>query len=121
MIHGGEPMTDRWGERKKGLEEDDFHRNDRELLEQMRQRPAAQVRERYYEASSLRCHKCGEEREEILFRGVVVDRCSGCSGVWLDSEEVERLTARASQGWLSFFWRSYGRYSHTTASEEGRR
>jgi len=114
-------MTDIWVERKKGMEEDYFHRKDRELLEQMRQRLAAQERERYYEASSLRCHKCGEELEEILFRGIMVDLCTECHGVWLDSGEIEHLTSRASQGWLSLFWRSFGRYSPTTAGKEGRR
>lgn len=102
-------MTDIWVERKKGLEEDYFHRKDRELLEQMRQRLAAKEGERQQEAASPCCPKCGEELEEILFRGVTVNRCFGCSGVWLDSGEVECLTARASQGWLSFFWRSMGR------------
>ena len=102
-------MTDIWDERKKGLEEDYFHRKDRELMEQMCQRFAAEEGERQQEAASPCCPKCGEELEEILFRGVTVDRCSGCSGVWLDSGEVERLTARANQGWLSLFWRSMGR------------
>ena len=37
-------MTDIWDERKKGLEEDYFHRKDRELLEQMRQRLATEER-----------------------------------------------------------------------------
>ena len=39
-------MTDVWVERKKGLEEDYFHRKDRELLEQMHQRPATKEGER---------------------------------------------------------------------------
>jgi hypothetical protein len=29
--------------------------------------------------------------------------------VWLDAGELERLTARAHQGWLSHFWRRFGR------------
>jgi Zn-finger nucleic acid-binding protein len=111
-------MTDIGGERKKGLEEDYFHRKDRELLEHLRQRSAAHEGERYYDAFSLRCHKCGEELEEILFRGIIVDLCIGCHGVWLDSDEVEHLTSRASQGWLSLFWRNFGRYARTAASEE---
>jgi hypothetical protein len=60
-------MTDIWGQRKKALEEDDFHRNDRELLEQIRQRLAAKEGERQQEAASPYCPKCGEGLEEILF------------------------------------------------------
>jgi hypothetical protein len=103
-------MTDIWDERRKGLEEDYFHRKDRELWEQMRQRPATEERERRQEEATFwHCLKCGEELEEILFRGVTIDRCPGCSGMWLDSGEVERLTVRSSRGWLSHFWRSVGR------------
>jgi hypothetical protein len=102
-------MADIWDERKKGLEEDYFHRKDQELLEHMRQRLVGEERERQREASSLRCPKCGEKLEEILFRGIMVDRCTGCQGVWFDAGEVEHLTARANQGWLSHFWRSFGR------------
>jgi Zn-finger nucleic acid-binding protein len=102
-------MADIWGQRKKGLEKDDFHRKDRKRLEQMSQRLVPEEQERWQEATFSYCPKCREDLEEILFRGVTVDRCPGCSGVWLDAEEVERLTARASQGWLSLFWRSFGR------------
>ncbi len=102
-------MADIWDERKKGWEEDYFHRKDQELLEQMRQRPAAEEREHYKETSFLHSPKCGEKLEEILFRGVMVERGTGCHEVWLGAREVERLTARASQGWLSRFWRSLGR------------
>lgn len=102
-------MADIWDERKKGGEEDYFHRKDQELLEQMRQRLAAEEREHDKEASFLQCPKCGEKLEEILFRGIMVERCTGCQGVWLETGEVERLTARASRGWLALFWRSLGR------------
>jgi uncharacterized protein len=114
-------MTDIWGQRKKGLEEHDFHRKDRKLLEQMSQRFVTQERDSRQEVNFSHCPKCREDLEEILFRGITVDRCPGCFGVWLDAEEVERLTARASQGWLSLFWRSFGRSPHTKAGEEGRR
>lgn len=57
-------MTDIWDERKRGLEEDSFHRKDRELLQM---RLAAKEGERHQEAASPYCPKCGEELEEILF------------------------------------------------------
>lgn len=54
----------------------------------------------------MRCPKCGDKLEEITFQEIMVDRCTGCQGVWLDSGELERLTAREDQGWLARLWRS---------------
>jgi len=101
-------MTNVWDERKKGLEEEYFHRREQEALQKIRQRLAAERGETQEEAV-LCCPKCREELEVILFRENTVDRCTGCQGVWLDAGELERLTARAHQGWLSHFWRSFGR------------
>jgi hypothetical protein len=102
-------MTAVWDERKKGLEEEYFRRKDQDALEKTRRRLAAGERERRENVFLLYCPKCGEKMEEILFREIMVERCTGCHGVWLDSGEVERLTARAGQGWLSHFWRRFGR------------
>jgi hypothetical protein len=37
----------------------------------------------------MRCPKCGMELIEIDYRGIKVDKCSGCQGVWLDAGELE--------------------------------
>lgn len=102
-------MTNVRDERKKGLEEEYFHRKEQEALEKTRQRFAAEEPECQQEVSLLRCPKCGEQLEESTFQEIQVDRCTGCQGVWLDAGELERLTARAHQGWLAHFWRSFGR------------
>lgn len=99
-------MANTWDERKKGLEEEYFRRKEQEALEKTRQRLAAEERERRKEASFMRCPKCGDKLEEITFQEIMVDRCTGCQGVWLDSGELERLTAREDQGWLARLWRS---------------
>ncbi len=44
------------------------------------------------------CPKCGVEIEEIMFRGVRVDKCFGCGGVWLDDGELEELAGKP--GWF---------------------
>jgi protein-arginine kinase activator protein McsA len=98
-------MTNIWDERKKGLEEEYFQRKEREALEKMRQRLPTEEHEGDEKASFLRCPKCGETLEQVLFRGILVERCTECQGVWLDSGELERITARESRGWLSHFWR----------------
>jgi len=100
-------MTTVW-EKRRSLEEDSSHCKEQDSLVELRRRFAAQEYEGRQELSFLRCLRCGEDLEEILFRGIMVERCSKCHGVWLDGDELERLTTRARQGWLSHFWRSMG-------------
>jgi Zn-finger nucleic acid-binding protein len=105
-IREGTTMADAWDERKKGQEEEYFHRKNKEALEKTRQRAAVEERERQKQASYMRCPKCGEKLEEITFQEIQVDRCPGCGGVWLDPGELERLNTKESQGWLASLWRS---------------
>ncbi len=39
----------------------------------------------------LTCPKCGSEMEKVKFRSIEVDRCCGCSGLWFDNLEHEKL------------------------------
>jgi len=92
--------------KRKGLESEYFHRKEQELLEKARQRLTSEMRERLKSISFMRCPKCGEELEEIVFQGIQIDRCPECHGVWLDSGELERVTVQETQSWLAYFWRS---------------
>jgi Zn-finger nucleic acid-binding protein len=38
------------------------------------------------------CPKCGAEMRAYERRGVTVDQCVGCRGIYLDKGELERLT-----------------------------
>ena len=38
-----------------------------------------------------RCGKCGEEFSTLFLDGMIVDRCTGCHGVWLDAGELDTL------------------------------
>jgi uncharacterized protein len=93
-------------DRKKGLEDEYFHRKEQEALAKARQRLLEEEQERSKGATYLRCPKCGEALEEISFQEIQVDRCTGCRGIWLDPGELEHVTAQETQGWLSHFWRS---------------
>lgn len=46
----------------------------------------------------MRCPKCGLLLDEITFRGVKVDKCFGCGGVYLDDGELEQLAGKP--GWF---------------------
>lgn len=41
--------------------------------------------------TSLACPKCGATMEEVEFEDVVLDRCTGCAGIWFDVDEHARL------------------------------
>jgi hypothetical protein len=54
----------------------------------------ARLREQHW----MRCAKCGSELQEVQFKGVRVDKCFSCGGVYLDDGELEQLAGRA--GWF---------------------
>ena len=49
----------------------------------------------------LTCPKCGGQTDAINYggdTGIIIDRCTGCSGVWLDKEELEKIQM-VIEGW----------------------
>ena len=42
-------------------------------------------------STTLRCPKCGSEMVRVSFRGVEIDRCTNCGGLWFDVLEHEEL------------------------------
>jgi Zn-finger nucleic acid-binding protein len=42
----------------------------------------------------MRCPKCGTDTlNEFLVKGVTVERCSSCNGIWFDARELTQLLA----------------------------
>lgn len=41
--------------------------------------------------NSLDCPKCSGNLETVIYRGIEVDRCEQCHGIWFDPQEAERL------------------------------
>src|SRR4030043_39717 len=50
------------------------------------------------ELHHMRCPKCGMELIEIDYKGIKVDKCSGCEGVWLDAGELEMVSKLEKSG-----------------------
>jgi hypothetical protein len=69
----------------------EFERRRREL-DASRNREADAERERILAVARGRCPKCAAPLVELHLRGIEVDRCSGCQGIWLDVGELDRLT-----------------------------
>lgn len=61
------------------------------LEAQLKTEAAAKQRAELKEICYLKCPKCAGDLAEILFRGVKIDKCSDCAGVWLDDGELEKL------------------------------
>ncbi len=66
--------------RKKKLEEE----KNAKLKEEEKKKP----KELHY----MKCPKCGMRLIEIDYKGIKVDKCSGCEGVWLDAGELEAIS-----------------------------
>ena len=48
----------------------------------------------------MECPKCQNEMEEVTYgRGLVIDRCTNCKGIWFDIGEAEKLKDK----WMSEF------------------
>jgi uncharacterized C2H2 Zn-finger protein len=94
-------------DRGKGLEEEYFHRKNKEAIEKMRQKLAVAAQAKADGTSSMQCPRCDGVLKESAFEEVQVDACDKCGGVWLDSSELERLTKRESGSWLGGLWNSW--------------
>jgi hypothetical protein len=64
-------------ERKKKVEEGKYQK--------LREEEKKMLRDLHF----MKCPKCGMELIEIDYRGIKVDKCSECQGVWLDAGELE--------------------------------
>jgi hypothetical protein len=94
-------MTDIFDDRRKGLEEEYFHRQNKEAIEKLRAKLAVSEQAKAAGTSSMKCPRCDGKLEETKIDDVSIDTCDKCGGVWLDSGELEQLTKRESGGWFS--------------------
>ena len=60
---------------------------------------AAEEKKRLRELHFMHCPKCGDSLQEIELKGVKIDRCRSCQGIWLDAGELEQVSKK--EGFLS--------------------
>lgn len=48
-------------------------------------------RQKLKETHFMRCPKCGMQLAELSLNGVMVDRCFGCHGMFLDADDIKKL------------------------------
>ncbi|MGI8733536.1 MAG: zf-TFIIB domain-containing protein [Pyrinomonadaceae bacterium] len=93
-------MSNSFDDRRKGLEEEYFHRKNQEALDKLREKMKIAAEAKAAGTSSMSCPRCDGKLETSNFEGVEIDTCDKCGGVWLDSGELELLTKRET-GWFS--------------------
>jgi hypothetical protein len=52
---------------------------------------AQEEKDRLKELHHMHCPKCGMSLIEIDYKGIKVDKCSSCAGIWLDAGELELI------------------------------
>lgn len=86
-------------------EEEYFKRQELERLRKLREEAAAATaaaeQDRLKKLHYMRCPKCGMELAEVTFRGVAVDACFACGGMYLDAGEIDKILAHKEPGLMS--------------------
>ena len=101
-------MSNPMDDRRKGLEEEYFHRKNQEAIEKLREKMKVAEDAKAAGLSSMACPRCDGSLKESKFEEVLIDTCDKCGGVWLDSGELDQLTKKETGGWFSRYWFSEG-------------
>lgn len=70
----------------------------KKLEQEKHKRLAEEEKKRLKELHYMRCPKCGMELIEIDYKGIKVDKCSECEGIWLDAGELEAISKLEKTG-----------------------
>ena len=54
----------------------------------------------------MHCPKCGHNLIEIDYKGIEVDKCAKCEGVWLDAGELEQIS-HLEKGLLDSWFKAF--------------
>jgi hypothetical protein len=78
----------------------------KKLSEEGRKKLTKEDEERLKALHWMRCPKCGMELHPIPYRGITLDKCFHCQGVYLDDGELEKIAGQEGgflKGVLSLF------------------
>ncbi|OGW01061.1 MAG: hypothetical protein A2889_01675 [Nitrospinae bacterium RIFCSPLOWO2_01_FULL_39_10] len=59
--------------------------------EEKRKKMMEEEKKKLKELHHMHCPKCGMNLIEIDYKGIKIDKCSGCEGIWLDAGELEAV------------------------------
>lgn len=63
----------------------------KQIKEQKKKQASKEERDKLRELHFMKCPKCGMDLIEIDFKGIKIDECSVCRGMWLDAGEFDAL------------------------------
>jgi hypothetical protein len=76
-------------------EDEYFARIEREMkekiAEQQKKHASKEEREKLRELHFMKCPKCGMDLIEMDFKGMKIDECTDCRGMWLDAGEFDAM------------------------------
>ena len=81
----------------------------RALQDHRREQEETLRREQTKATHWMHCPKCGSKLIEVVYEGILVDRCEDCNGIWFDSGELKALLDRQEGPLLKFVRRLGGR------------
>lgn len=64
----------------------------KKLEEEKQKKLEEEEKKRIKELHFMKCPKCGMSLIEIEYKGIKVDKCSSCEGIWLDAGELEAIS-----------------------------
>lgn len=85
----------------------EFERRKKALAD-TQSRDAEAERQRILTLTKGRCPKCAAPLVTITFKGVELDKCSGCGGLWFDTGELDRVMGQEGAGFLGGIKRIFG-------------
>jgi hypothetical protein len=75
----------------------------RKLREEQQRQLEAAERARLRDLHHMHCPKCGMDLIEIDYKGVKLDKCSACGGLWFDAQEFETILSLEQSNIKSIF------------------
>ncbi len=98
-------MSDKGTHKPSQTEDEYFVREDaekkRRLALELKRKTATDEARRLKELHWMRCPKCGMQLQEVRFRGLDVDVCFACNGIFLEKGELEHLERHPAGGVMS--------------------
>jgi Zn finger protein HypA/HybF involved in hydrogenase expression len=75
----------------------------KKIEEEKHKKLKAEEKNKLKELHFMRCPKCGMEMIEIDYKGIKIDKCSECEGIWLDAGELEAVSKLEKSGLEKLF------------------
>ena len=82
-------------------EEEYFAKREADVLRARRGAAEKAERDSARRSHYMKCPKCGADLHTKQWKGIQVDRCPECHGVWFDAGEAEAMIKHEAQGGLA--------------------